>query len=521
MSYADFPLLSLIMFTPLVGAVLLLFVSKPNTIRWVANGFAMLGFLVSLPLWFWLDTTGPDWQFVERHDWIPSIGAEYFLGVDGFSTLLILLATLIGAIAVLSSWTAITERVKEYYIFLLVLQTGMIGAFVALDFLLFFVFWEVMLVPMYFLIGIWGSANRLYSAIKFFLFTLVGSVIMLLGILAVYFYNYDITGVYTFDITRFHELNMPFEYQWWVFLAFFLGFAVKVPMFPFHTWLPDAHTDAPTAGSVILAALPILPEATLVFVPWVVGLSIVGIIYGALVAMAQSDWKRLVAYSSVSHMGLVTLGIFALTPVGITGSILQQINHGISTGALFLIVGIVYERRHTREISEYGGLSKVMPAFAVVFAVMMLSSIGLPTLNGFIGEVLILQGIFVVNTWWAAAAASGIVLGAAYMLWLYQRTMFGTVDNPKNENLPDLNLREWATFTPLLILAVWIGLYPKPFLDRLETSVDHVMARVNSVYGPRNVLRDESQEAAEPPELLTLDGDVPDVIEIPVRGGGR
>jgi len=388
MSYADFPLLSLIMFTPLVGAVLLLFVSKPNTIRWVANGFAMLGFLVSLPLWFWLDTTGPDWQFVERHDWIPSIGAEYFLGVDGFSTLLILLATLIGAIAVLSSWTAITERVKEYYIFLLVLQTGMIGAFVALDFLLFFVFWEVMLVPMYFLIGIWGSSNRLYSAIKFFLFTLVGSVIMLLGILAVYFYNYDITGVYTFDITRFHELNMPFEYQWWVFLAFFLGFAVKVPMFPFHTWLPDAHTDAPTAGSVILAAvllkmgtygfirfsLPILPEATLVFVPWVVGLSIVGIIYGALVAMAQSDWKRLVAYSSVSHMGLVTLGIFALTPVGITGSILQQINHGISTGALFLIVGIVYERRHTREISEYGGLSKVMPAFAVVFAVMMLAS---------------------------------------------------------------------------------------------------------------------------------------------------
>ena len=535
MSYADFPLLSLIMFTPLVGAVVLLFANKENAIRWIANVFAMLGFLVSLPLWFWLDTTSPDWQFVERHEWIPSIGAEYFLGVDGFSTLLILLATLIGAIAVLSSWTAITERLKEYYVFLLVLQTGMIGAFVALDFLLFFVFWEVMLVPMYFLIGIWGSANRLYSAIKFFLFTLVGSVIMLLGILAVYFYNYDVTGVYTFDITRFHELNMPFEYQWWVFLAFFLGFAVKVPMFPFHTWLPDAHTDAPTAGSVILAAvllkmgtygfirfsLPILPDATTHYVPWVVGLSIIGIIYGALVAMAQRDWKRLVAYSSVSHMGLVMLGLFALTPVGITGSIVQQINHGISTGALFLIVGIVYERRHTREISEYGGLSKVMPAFAVVFAVMMMSSIGLPTLNGFIGEVLILQGIFVVNKVWAGFAAIGIVLGAAYMLWLYQRTMWGTVDNPKNENLPDLNLREWAMFAPLLILAVWIGLYPKPFLDRLETSVDHVMARVNSVYGPRNVLRDESQEAAEPPELLTLDGDVPDVIEIPVRGGGR
>ena len=537
---ANFPLLSLIMFTPLVGAVLLLFVSKPNAIRWIANGFAVLGFLVSLPLWFWLDKTGPDWQFAERHEWIPSIGAEYFIGVDGFSTLLILLATLMGAIAVLSSWAAITERVKEYYIFLLTLQTGMIGAFVSLDFLLFFVFWEVMLVPMYFLIGIWGSTNRVYSAIKFFLFTLVGSVIMLLGILAVYFYHHDVTGVYTFDITRFHELNMPFDLQWWVFLAFFLGFAVKVPMFPFHTWLPDAHTDAPTAGSVILAAvllkmgtygfirfsLPILPEATQAFVPWVVALSIIGIIYGALVAMAQRDWKRLVAYSSVSHMGLVMLGMFALTPVGITGSIVQQINHGISTGALFLLVGVVYERRHTREISEYGGLSKIMPAFAAVFLVMTMSSIGLPTLNGFIGEVLILQGIFVVNAWWAAAAASGIVLGAAYMLWLYQRTMFGTVDNPKNKNLPDLNLREWATFTPLLILAVWIGLYPKPFLDRLETSVDRVMVRVNSGYVPLNASNDDDDAAgagqrAAPPVLLALDGDAPGDIEMPVRGGAR
>ena len=528
---ADFPLLSLIMFTPLVGALLLLFVSKQNAIRWIANVFAMLGFLVSLPLWFWLDKTTMDWQFVERHEWIPSIGAEYFVGVDGFSALLILLATLMGAIAVLSSWTAISERVKEYYIFLLLLQTGMIGAFVSLDFLLFFVFWEVMLVPMYFLIGIWGSTNRLYSAIKFFLFTLVGSVIMLLGILAVYFYHHEVTGVYSFDITRFHELNMPFELQWWVFLAFFLGFAVKVPMFPFHTWLPDAHTDAPTAGSVILAAvllkmgtygfirfsLPILPEATQAFVPWVAWLSIIGIVYGALVAMAQRDWKRLVAYSSVSHMGLVMLGIFALTPVGITGSIVQQLNHGISTGGLFLLVGVVYERRHTREISEFGGLSKIMPAYAAVFLVMTMSSIGLPTLNGFIGEVLILQGIFVVNKVWAGFAATGIVLGAAYMLWLYQRTMFGTVDNPKNEKLLDLNLREFATFTPLLILAVWIGLYPKPFLDRLDTSVDRVMVRVNSAYAPLNVLDTGGDEAAPP----ALDGDTGGAIEVPVRGGAR
>ena len=516
-----FPLLSLILFTPLIGVVVLLFVNRQreNLIKWIANIFVGLGFLVSLPLWFWYDSEDASWQFVEQADWIPSIGAQYFLAVDGFSTLLILLTTLMGVIAVLSSWTAITMRVKEYYIFLLALQTGMLGAFMALDFLLFFLFWEVMLVPMYFLIAIWGSDNRLYSAIKFFLFTLIGSVVMLLGILAVYFYHHDVTGVYTFDITRFHELNIPFSTQWWIFLAFFLGFAVKVPMFPFHTWLPDAHTDAPTAASVILAAvllkmgtygfirfsLPILPDATVTFVPWVVGLSIIGIVYGALVAMAQRDWKRLIAYSSVSHMGMVMLGMFALTPVGITGSIVQQLNHGISTGALFLIVGIVYERRHTRLISEYGGLSKVMPVFAAIFLIMTMSSIGLPTLNGFIGEVLILQGVFVVSKVWAAVAASGIVLGAAYMLWLYQRTMFGNVTNPNNEKLSDLNLREVATFVPLLILAVWIGLYPKPFLDRLETSVDRVVARVNSDYTLRFVTVGGQNEAALPLTLIVED----------------
>jgi NADH-quinone oxidoreductase subunit M len=501
MTFFQNHLLSIILFTPLLGALVLLFVNKRqvDAIRWIANVFATAGFLVSLPLWFWYQPQGPQWQFVERAEWIPSIGATYFLGVDGFSALLILLATLMGAIAVLSSWTAITERVKEYYIFLLMLQTGMIGAFVALDFLLFFLFWEVMLVPMYFLIGIWGGGRRLYSAIKFFLYTLVGSVVMLLGILALYFHYAGIPGnTATFDITVFHQLTLPFELQRWIFLAFFLGFAVKVPMFPFHTWLPDAHTDAPTAGSVILAAvllkmgtygfirfsLPILPEASRFFVPMMITLSIIGIIYGALVALAQSDWKRLVAYSSVSHMAMVMLGMFALTPVGIMGSIVQQINHGISTGALFLIVGIVYERRHTREISDYGGLSKVMPVFAAVFLIMTMSSIGLPTLNGFIGEILILQGVYVVNPWWAAAAASGIVLGAAYMLWLYQRTMFGKVDNPANEGLKDLNPRELATFVPLIALAVWIGIYPSPVLRRLEAPVAYVTARVNPVYGP-------------------------------------
>src|SRR5437588_1601342 len=490
--------LSLILFEPLVGALVLLLVNKRNedAIRWIANVTALVGFVISIPLWFWYNPSSADFQLVERAPWIPSVGAEYFLGVDGLSVLLILLTTMMGSIAVLSSWTAITDRVKEFYIFLLVLQTGMLGAFMSLDFLLFFLFWEVMLVPMYFLIGIWGSDRRLYSAIKFFLYTLVGSVVMLLGILALYFYNERLTGAGTFDITRLQQLNVPYNLQWWVFLAFFLGFAVKVPMFPFHTWLPDAHTDAPTAGSVILAAvllkmgtygflrfsLPILPDASRHFVPLIVTLCIIGIVYGALVALAQKDWKRLVAYSSVSHMAMVMLGMLALTPVVITGSIVQQLNHGISTGALFLIVGIVYERRHTREISEYGGLSKVMPVFAAVFLIMTMSSIGLPTLNGFIGEFLILQGVFVASKVWAAFAASGVVLGAAYMLYLYQRTMFGKVENPKNERLPDLSLRELATFAPLIALAVWIGLYPSPFLRRLETSVQHIMTRLTPQY---------------------------------------
>jgi NADH-quinone oxidoreductase subunit M len=491
-------LLSLILFTPLAGAVVLMFVNKrsENAIRWIANLVAMAGFLVSLPLWFAFNVTNPAYQFVERAEWIPSIGASYYLGVDGFSALMILLTTLMGVIAILSSWTAITERVKEYYIFLLLLQTGMIGAFVSLDFLLFFLFWEVMLVPMYFLIGIWGSDRRLYSAIKFFLYTLVGSVVMLLGILALYFHYHGLTGVYSFDITKYQAMSIPFNLQWWVFLAFFLGFSIKVPMFPFHTWLPDAHTDAPTAGSVILAAvllkmgtygfirfsLPILPDATKACVWWVVSLSIIGIVYGALVAMAQKDWKRLVAYSSVSHMGMVMLGMFALNPVGLTGSIIQQLNHGISTGALFLLVGVVYERRHTREIAEYSGLSKVMPVYATIFMIMTMSSIGLPTLNGFIGEFLILQGAFIANIWWAVAAGSGVVLGAAYMLWLYQRTMFGKVENPKNEKLLDMNAREIATFVPLIILAVWIGIYPAPFLRILAPTVNTVIARVNPAY---------------------------------------
>jgi len=493
-------ILTIVLFTPLAGALLILFLDKESkyAIRCVGNIFGFVGLLVSLPLVFWFDADQAGFQFVERAEWIPSIGAAYHLGMDGISLLMVMLTTVLGWISILSSWTAIEERLKEYYVFFLVLQTGMLGVFMSLDFFLFYVFWEVMLVPMYFLIGIWGGPRKLYAAIKFFLYTLFGSVLMLLGILVLYF-NYHVQfNAYTFDITQLMRLNLPLETQIWVFLAFFVGFAIKVPMFPFHTWLPDAHVEAPTAGSVILAgvllkmgtygfarfSLPMLPlaSADARIIKLMVWLSIIAIIYGALVSLMQKDWKKLVAYSSVSHLGFCTLGLFALNPNGIAGSIIQQINHGISTGALFLIVGIAYERRHTREISEFGGLSNVMPVFATLFMIITMSSIGVPALNGFIGEFTILQGVFEASKTWAAFAVSGIVLGAAYMLWLYQRVMFGPITNPKNEKLPDLNWREVVTLVPLVIWAFWIGLYPKPYFRVLEKPVAQIVERVRPGY---------------------------------------
>jgi NADH-quinone oxidoreductase subunit M len=515
-------ILSIILFTPLVGAILLLFVSKENknAIRWIANIFALAGFLVSLPLvpWFWAQRFEPGIKFVYQlgqwsqvpgtfkfvegtpNTWIPSIGAGYLLGIDGISFLLILLTTLLGWISILSSWTAIEERVKEYYIWFLVLQTGMLGVFMALDFFLFFVFWEAMLVPMYLLIGIWGGPRKLYAAIKFFLYTLLGSVLMLLAILFLYFNHHSVTGLYTFCLTALYDTapHIPFQYAIWLFLAFFVGFAIKVPMFPFHTWLPDAHVEAPTAGSVILAgvllkmgtygfirfALPFFPNV--VMHPkvrgWMIGLSLVGIIYGALVSLMQKDMKKLVAYSSVSHLGFCTLGIFALNPAGLSGSVLQQINHGISTGALFLIVGVLYERRHTREIAEYGGISNVMPVYATITMIMFLSSMGLPLLNGFVGEFTILQGTFMENRLWAGLAVTGVILAAAYLLWLYQRVFFGTVTNSKNEKLLDLSPREVLTFVPLVIMAFWIGIYPKPFFEILEQPVNQLVTTVRPGY---------------------------------------
>jgi NADH-quinone oxidoreductase subunit M len=507
-------ILSIVTYTPVVGAALLLlppFKRSDDAVRWVANLFGFAGFLVSLPLWFWFDRSAEGFQFVERHAWIPSIGVQYLFGVDGISTLLILLTTMLGFIAILSSWTAITDRVRQYYVFLLLLQAGMLGVFCALDMFLFYVFWEVMLVPMYFLIGIWGGARRLYAAIKFFLYTLVGSVVMLLGILALYFQSRRIPGLETtgtFDVTRWYAMSIPPDLQFWVFLAFFFGFAIKVPMFPFHTWLPDAHVEAPTAGSVILAgvllkmgtygfvrfSLPLLPDATLHAVPWVATLSIIGIVYAALVTLIQKDMKKLIAYSSVSHLGFVMLGMFALNPLGLEGSVLQMINHGLSTGGLFLVVGILYERRHTKAIAEFGGLAHVMPIYATLTLILFLASMGLPLLNGFIGEFMILQAAFSANRVWAYWAVSGVVLGAAYLLWLYQRVFWGKITHEENRHLKDVSPRELATLLPLVAFCLWIGVYPKPFLEFLHAPV----ARLAETIQPGKFASAGAVQAAPP-----------------------
>ncbi len=535
--YSDqigFPLLSLICYFPLIGVLILILGRglNNNAIRWVANLVAFGDLLLSLLIIPKFITDRHAMQFVENVPWIESINARYHFGIDGISVLLILMTTFLGFIAINSSWSAIQTRVREYYVFMLLLQTGMLGVFMALDFLLFYVFWEVMLVPMYFLIGIWGGGRKLYAAIKFFLYTLFGSVLLLLAILYLYFTN-D-----TFQILDLYEAGASYALgvQILLFLALFVGFAIKVPMFPFHTWLPDAHVDAPTAGSVILAgvllkmgtygflriALPILPGATWWFLgfgpenshsySWGFGLAIFGVIYGALVCMMQKDMKRLVAYSSVSHMGFLMVGLFALNQQGIEGGILQMINHGLSTGALFLLVGILYERRHTRMIADFGGISKVMPMFAVVFLIITLSSIGMPTLNGFVGEILILIGAFQVSKWVAVLTATGIVLGAAYMLWMYQRVMFGEITKEENKGLLDLNFRELATSLSIIFFCFWIGLYPKPWLGMISESVTHTVnlmernrpAQAASVPGfarfpaePPPVENSASQEARE------------------------
>src|SRR5215213_3903814 len=540
-------ILSFVTWLPAIGAILILALMKKDQSSLIKR-FATVWFGLDFILSLWLlkyNRGAGGMQFLEDHQWIPIIGARYQMGVDGVAVLLIVLTTLLGAIAALSSWNYIQKREKEYYVLLLLLQTAVIGVFSSMDLFLFYLFFEVSLVPMYFLIGIWGGENRLYAAIKFFLYTLVGSVIMLLGVLKMYFLTQDpalanqittetirnITGASesaaamlnnavaaaksgagTFNIMYMQAMGsvLPMgTMQVLLFAAFALGFAIKVPMFPFHTWLPDAHVEAPTAGSVILAGI-LLKLGTYGFYrfnlpmfPWaskdqsyfgsfgvrsvIVFLAIVSIIYGALAAMyfvvkRDGDVKKLVAYSSVSSMGMVMLGLFALNPNGVNGGVMQMVNHGIYSAALFLLVGIIYERRHTRNVAEFGGLSHVMPGYAAIFLGMVMTAIGLPLLAVFISEFLALRGAFEANPYWSAWAALGIILNAGYFLWLYQRMFFGTIDNPKNEPLRDLKPREWAYMIPLMILSLWIGVYPKPFLEYIQQPVNTIVKQVRPDY---------------------------------------
>jgi NADH-quinone oxidoreductase subunit M len=490
-------LLSTVTFLPALGAVLVFLLPRraEALARQVALAVSVATFVVSLPLYFGFNPATPDYQFVEQRAWMPTLGVAYHLGVDGISLLLVLLTTFLMPLALLASWSSVEARWKEFAITMLLLETGMVGVFVALDLFLFYIFWEAMLIPMYLIIGIWGGANRVYAAVKFILYTLFGSLLMLVAILALYFQHGAATGTYTFDLPVLAKFVLPGGLnQNLLFLAFALAFAIKVPMFPFHTWLPDAHVEAPTAGSVILAGvllkmgtygflrfcLPLFPQASLQFAPWIFALAVIGIVYGAWVSTVQPDIKKLVAYSSVSHLGFVMLGLFTLTAQGLVGGIIQMVNHGLSTGALFLLVGMIYERRHTRLIADFGGLWSVMPGFSVIFLIVSLSSLGLPGLNGFVGEFLILVGTFQVNRTAAVVATTGIIFAAVYMLWMYQRVIFGEVTREENRRLSDLTPREWAVLLPVVLFIVWIGVYPAPFTGVTEASVQALIAQTQA-----------------------------------------
>ena len=485
-------ILSLITFLPLAGVLVLLFIPGENhgLLRGFTLAVTILTFLVSLPLVTGF-VTNADYQFVLNMPWIQAgpFRMNYHVGIDGISLWLVMLTTFIMPIAVLSTWKAVEEKVKGYMACLLLLQVGMIGAFISIDLFLFYIFWEVMLIPMYFIIGIWGGKNRIYAAVKFFIYTMVGSLLMLVALIVLYFKGLSM-GVTDFSLLNFFGMNLDPTTQTWMFLAFALAFAIKVPMFPLQTWLPDAHTEAPTAGSVILAAvllkmgtygyvrfaMPLFPNAVEKFTPLIATLSVIGIIYASLVAMVQEDVKKLVAYSSVAHLGFVMLGVFSLNQMGLQGGMLQMLNHGVSTGALFLIVGFIYERRHTRLITDFGGLSKQMPIFATIFMIVTFSSIGLPGTNGFVGEFLVLIGAFESNLrWYAIIASSGVILSAVYMLWMFQRVMFGKLDNPKNQKLLDLDAREIAIMAPLVFMIFFMGLYPTPFTRTMAPALDKII----------------------------------------------
>ena len=485
-----YPVLSWVIFLPIVGAIALLFIPRKHEkiIKMTAFVLSVVVFLMCVPLFTNFDKTTPNMQFVEKYAWVPAFNINYAVGIDGISMLFVLLSALLTILCVTVSWNAITDKVKEFYASLLLLEGAMIGVFCSLDLFLFYIFWEAMLIPMFIMIGVWGGPNRVYAAIKFFLYTLIGSLLMLIGIIVLFFYNGR-----SFDILQMMTTNYPYDMQLILFWAFFSAFAVKVPMFPVHTWLPDAHTEAPTAGSVILAGIlikmgaygflrfnmPFFPQATVAMAPAMMVLSVIAIIYGAVICLGQTDLKRLIAYSSVSHMGFVTLGIFALNFQGIQGGILQMINHGIVTGALFLCVGMLYERTHTRAIADYGGAAAPLPVYAGLFMIFTLAAVGLPGTNGFVGEFLILVGGFTASKLLGALGATGIIIGAAYMLWLYQN-MFFVGTNPKLLGLTDINEREILTLLPLVILVFWIGFYPNTFLSFMDASVQHLIERIST-----------------------------------------
>ena len=493
-------LLAILLFLPIIGSVLLLFINKKNEslIKYFGLAVSVLVFIVSLIIYSNFNSDIGDFQFLLKVSWISNLNISFFVGIDGMSMLLILLTAFITPLTLISSWSSIDKNVKEFTFFMLLLETGIIGVFISLDLFLFYIFWELMLIPMYFIIGIWGGKRRIYASIKFFIYTMAGSLLMLVAIIWLAIYASNSLGHFSTDITELYKIGptIPQSIQLYMFLAFALSFSIKVPLFPLHTWLPDAHTEAPTAGSVILAAvllkmgtyglirfnLPLFPQASIYFAPFISVLAVIGIIYGALVAMVQKDMKRLVAYSSVAHLGFVVLGIFAMNQESLQGAIIQMVNHGLSTGALFLLVGVIYERTHTREISEYGGIAKVVPfyAFALMFA--SLSSVGLPGLNGFVGEFLILLGSFkssVLNSWiYTIFAASGIIFAAIYLLWMYQRVIFGKVTNPKMETIKDMNKREIFVMVPIFILIIWIGIYPSTFLKVSQKTTDKVIEQV-------------------------------------------
>src|SRR5437773_3584084 len=490
-------LLSAVTFLPGASGLALLLIPerRRGVARVAALAVSLVTFALSLPLYFGFDRDNPGYQCDEYRIWMPTLGVSYHIGIDGISLLLVLLTTFLTPLALASAWDGIEDRVQGFVATMLILETGMLGVFVSLDLFLFYVFWEAMLIPMYFIIGVWGGPNRIYAAVKFILYTMVGSVLMLVAILALYYQYGAASGRYTFDLPALAQYVMaPGLAQNLMFLAFALAFAIKVPLCPFHTWLPDAHVEAPTAGSVILAGvllkmgtygflrfcLPLFPDATLKYGPLVFTLAVIGVIYGAWVSTVQPDMKKLVAYSSVSHLGFVMLGIFTLNQQGLVGGLIQMVNHGLSTGALFLMVGMIYERRHSRLVADFGGLWRVVPGFSALFLVVVVSLLGLPGLIGFVGGFLVLVGAFQRTISLAAVATSGIIFAAVYLLWMYQRVIFGEITHEANRALPDLTPREWAVLVPVVVLIVWIGVYPGAFTGTTETAVEALIAQVQS-----------------------------------------